>query len=96
MRVMAARFVGLDAASGVLTQLRSAFGSGPGDVSVAPLGGEEESGSVFLIAGRFPDSGVAKVRSIVERGGGRIVADVEEQHTRPRGRSSAPAREQGR
>ncbi|MEO7119097.1 MAG: hypothetical protein ABIZ34_09015 [Candidatus Limnocylindrales bacterium] len=93
---MAARFVGWDAASGVLTQLRSAFASGPDDVSVAPLGGDEESGSVFLIAGRFPDSDVVKVRSIVERGGGRIVADVEEQQTKPRGRSSVRATEQGR
>lgn len=85
MRVVAARFGDREAAAGVLRVLRERYGLGPGDADLAPLGAPtslEERAT--LLAGRFHDEKVGEIVQLIERSDGMVVADIDEQWTRPR------------
>ncbi len=85
MRVIAARFVGAEAASRAISRMRSQFDLGPGDVGIAPLGGADQPlEAKVLLAGRFRESRLDEIRRIIQRDGGEIVADLDEGQTRPR------------
>lgn len=85
MRVLAARFPDRDRASMVLDRLQRTLDMTPPDVAIAPLGvssgGDDEQ---TLLAGRFPEERLSEVTRLVREAGGEIVADVDEQWTRPR------------
>lgn len=87
VRVLAARFTDADAGQRALAQLRGSLDLGEQDVGLAPLGGADDldTGAV-LLAGRFRDTALPAIRSLIEQCGGVIVADVDE--TRVRSRSA--------
>jgi hypothetical protein len=91
LRVLAARFADREAAARVLEQLRAAFDLGPHDAETAPLGAAGDDDGLTLLAGRFHDSRLPDVRRSIERGGGTIVADVDEGWTHPERRPASPA-----
>lgn len=94
MRVIAARFREAGAVSRAVSLLRSVLDVGPDDVGTAPLGGvDQPQDAKFLLAGRFRESRLDEIRSIIEHGGGEIVADLDEGRTRPRVSRSVPVRE---
>jgi hypothetical protein len=82
--VLAARFADREAATSVLEQLRASFDLGPHDAETAPLGDMDDHDGLTLLAGRFADAHLPQVRVHIERGGGEIVADVDEGWTHPR------------
>jgi len=67
---------------------------GPDDVETAPLGGvDQPQDAKYLLAGRFRESRLDEIRSIIEGDGGEIVADLDEVRTRPRVSGRAPVPE---
>jgi hypothetical protein len=80
VRVLAARFEDRSAATGVLERLRSQYELGPADVAVAPLSDAEQDGTV--LAGRFLEHRLRDVVDLIQRAGGHVVADVDEEWTR--------------
>lgn len=85
MRVIAARFREAGSVSRALARLKAHLDLGPDDVGVAPLGSVDQPRDAdFLLAGRFRESRLSEIRSIIERDGGEIVADLDEGRTRPR------------
>jgi len=74
----------------VLEQLRVACGLGPRDAETAPLGEADDPDGSTLLAGRFHEARLQEVRGAIERGGGEVVADVDEDLTVPRGDRHAP------
>ena len=86
MRVLAARFPDRKRAAAALRALRLRLGLADDDAEIAPLGtpGRGDEGEQTLLAGRFDDPHTAIVRTIVADSGGQVVADVDEQWTRPR------------
>jgi len=63
-------------------------------MATAPLGGADQpQDAKYLLAGRFRESRLDEIRSIIEGDGGVIVADLDEMRTRPRGRARAPVPE---
>lgn len=96
MRVIAARFMEAEAASRVVSRMKARLDLGPDDVGIAPLGGADQpQGAQVLLAGRFREARLDEIRSIIERHGGEIVADLDEGRTRPR-IAPTPASPQGR
>lgn len=96
MRVIAARFMEAEAASRVISRMKARLDLGPDDVGIAPLGGvDQPQGAQVLLAGRFREARLDEIRSIIERDGGEIVADLDEGRTKPR-IASTPAAAQGR
>ena len=90
---MAAKFTDGEAAARVLGELRDAYDLDPNDAALAPLGtaGSPEDG-VTLLAGRFWEERVPRIRELVEQNGGSVVVDVDEAATRSRA-TPAPTRE---
>jgi hypothetical protein len=84
MRVVGATFADRSFAERAFAELLDAGRMGPGDASLAPLGTASRNGEQTLLAGRFRDELVSDARRILERLGGRIVADVDEAATRKR------------
>ena len=86
MRVLAARFPDRLRASAALDALQQRLQLSVGDAAIAPLGtpGEGDAGDETLLAGRFGDDQTGIVRAVVNSSGGEVVADVDEQWTRPR------------
>lgn len=86
MRVLAARFPDRKRAASALRALRLHFRLADDDADIAPLGtpGKGNEGEQTLLAGRFEDAHTQIVRTIVADSGGQVVADVDEQWTRPR------------
>lgn len=80
MRVLAARFEDRDAATRVLERLRAEYKLGPNDAAVAPLSDAENDGTV--LAGRFREHRLREITELIQRAGGRVVADVDEAWTR--------------
>jgi hypothetical protein len=96
VRVIAARFMEAEAASRVVSRMKARLDLGPDDVGIAPLGGADQpQGAQVLLAGRFREARLDEIRSIIERHGGEIVADLDEGRTRPR-IAPTPASPQGR
>jgi len=96
VRVIAARFMEAEAASRVVSRMKARLDLGPDDVGIAPLGGADQpQGAQVLLAGRFREARLDEIRSIIERHGGEIVADLDEGRTKPR-ISPTPASPQGR
>jgi hypothetical protein len=85
VRVIAATFKDRRSANRTLKLLRGAFDLGEEDAQLAPLGvaGTENDDSIVL-AGRFWEARVATVCEMVERYGGNVVVDVDEDMTRRR------------
>lgn len=86
MRVLAARFPDREHASAALDALRRRFALRADDAAIAPLGipGLADEGSDTLLAGRFRENNLDVVRRTLTKAGGSVVADVDEQWTRPR------------
>ena len=85
MRVLAAKFPDRERASDALGRLYRRLPLDPVDVDIAPLGVPgEQAESATILAGRFPESLAPEVSRVVHETGGQIVADVDEQRTRPR------------
>jgi hypothetical protein len=94
VRVIAARFREAGAVSRAVSRLRSVLDVGPDDVGTAPLGGvDQPQDAKYLLAGRFRESRLDEIRSIIEADGGEIVADLDELRTRPRVSGRAPVPE---
>jgi hypothetical protein len=86
VRVLAARFPDRQRASAALAGLRNRLRLAEDDVAIAPMGtpGEKAGGDETLLAGHFSENQTGVVRSLVTESGGEVVADVDEQWTRPR------------
>jgi hypothetical protein len=86
VRVLAARFPDRQRASAALEGLRKRLRLAEDDVAIAPMGtpGEHAAGDETLLAGHFSENQTGVVRSLVSESGGEVVADVDEQWTRPR------------
>ncbi len=85
-----------EAASRVIVRMKARLDLGPDDVGIAPLGGSDQpQGAQVLLAGRFREARLDEIRSIIERAGGEIVADLDEGRTKPR-IAPTPASPQGR
>jgi hypothetical protein len=91
LRVLAARFPDRQRAAKALRALRVHFGLAEDDADIAPLGtpGRGDEGEQTLLAGRFDDAQTEFVRTVVADSGGHVVADVDEQWTRPRAQITA-------
>ena len=85
MRVVAARFPDREQASAALDALRRRFALRADDAAIAPLGfpGLSDDGDDTLLAGRFRENNLDVVRRTLTKAGGSVVADVDEQWTRP-------------
>jgi hypothetical protein len=83
---LAARFPDRQRASAALDALRQCLALADDDAAIAPMGspGAGNGGEETLLAGRFRENQVPLVHSTVTRGGGDVVADVDERWTRPR------------
>jgi hypothetical protein len=86
VRVLAARFPDRQRASAALAGLRHRLRLAEDDAAIAPMGtpGERAAGDETVLAGHFSESQTRTVRSLVTQSGGEVVADVDEQWTRPR------------
>lgn len=86
MRVLAARFPDRERALAALDALRRRFALRVDDAAIAPLGipGLRDDGSDTLLAGRFRENNLESVRRTLTNAGGSVVADVDEQRTKPR------------
>jgi hypothetical protein len=82
---LAARFPDRQRASAALDALQERLQLPADAAAIAPLGrpGEGSVGDETLLAGHFADNQTGLVRSLVTRSGGEVVADVDEQWTRP-------------
>lgn len=78
MRLVAATFADEAAAEQVLAELRERYELRAIDADVAPLGSSEESGGRVVLAGRFRETVLAEVEQLIERWGGAIVTEVDE------------------
>jgi hypothetical protein len=85
VRGLAAKFPDRLQASAALDALRRHLPLADDDAAIAPLGtpGAVDEGEQTLLAGRFRENQVDIVCSAVAHAGGRVVADVDEQWTRP-------------
>ena len=82
MRVLAASFMDNASAHAARDGLSSALGMSLDHVRIAGLAQPSDlSGPAAILAGRFEDDVVATVRTVVERHGGTLVADIEEART---------------
>jgi len=82
IRAIAASFADVLAAEAALDGLRELLVVAPGQVRLAHLG--HASYPVVpdtVLAGRFDDADVAAVRAVVERCGGRVLTDVDNDWT---------------
>jgi hypothetical protein len=95
VRVLAARFPDRNRAANALRALRLRLGLADDDADIAPLGtpGRGDEGEQTLLAGRFDEAQTGFVRTVVADSGGDVVADVDEQWTRPRSEIVAVARD---
>jgi len=85
VRVLAVRFPDKERASTALDLLRERLRLSDGDAAIAPMGtpGEVTGPGQTLLAGHFPEDQTGLVRTLVRQSGGEVVADVDEQWTRP-------------
>ena|SRR5687768_9795393 len=86
MRVLAAKFADRRIASAVRELLRRELDLAAPDLAIAPLASatEDRTTDETVLAGRFDDRAAAEVAKLVRDAGGEIVANVDEQWTRPR------------
>jgi hypothetical protein len=85
MRVLAAKFPDRRIASAVRERLRRELDVAAPDLAIAPLASAtEDRTDETVLAGRFDDRAAAEVAKLVRDAGGEIVANVDEQWTRPR------------
>ena len=82
MRVVGATFSRREKAEQVLEELRSRFDLRQSDAAVAPLGVTGDREDATVLAGRFQDDCVALVRELIERCGGSIAVEIDEQATK--------------
>jgi hypothetical protein len=82
MRVLAAAFEDPTAARSALEELRDRFGLLPDDAGIAPLGDDRHDAGRTVLAGRFGDDEVERIREVVAQHGGEVVSDVDERWTR--------------
>jgi hypothetical protein len=81
MRVLAAAFEELGAATSALEELRDRYGLRATDAGIAPLASGDPSGGQTLLAGRFYDDAVPAIRAVVAEHGGEVVSEVDESWT---------------
>jgi len=85
LRVLAASFRDGKVARRVLKELQRAYELRAEDAAVAPMGTAAESDApLTVLAGRFHDDRVGRIRDLVERYGGRVLVEVDERATRRR------------
>ncbi len=85
MRVLAASFRDGKVARRVLKELQRAYELRAEDAAVALMGTAAESDApLTVLAGRFHDDRVGRIRDLVERYGGRVLVEVDERATRRR------------
>ena len=85
MRVLAAKFRDRRAASAVRERLQNALRDDASDVAIAPLGTPGQAAcDDTVLAGCFPDNEAAAVTQLISEAGGEVVANVDEEWTRPR------------
>ena len=95
MRVLAAAFADEVAATRALEELRSNFGIGTDDASIAPLGDAGHGAGMTVLGGHFGDDEVPAIRGILEQHGGQVLSDVDERWTRSLGIASTEPETEG-